>query len=273
MVKNPDDLEQIKNMLYDVYRPLRDCYKYYATIGAPSDIWSIPLNTYTEFCNSCGIIDGKILKLSDFDRIFIATYTRTDKDKNPRNPDRALVRYQFLEGLVRISEQKYLNTGTVSTYADAMRMLMSESVTPFINKFNHHQWRVDRYWKEEVDTVYKSYLPVVRGIYKKYSGQKTLPGQKKFMCLEEFNKLVSEAGMLTDNCGERDATLAFNLSMMNQVDELNSDRVYQMQFVEFLEALARITEKYSPLPYGFEAQNIQNGTPDVKINYLLILIM
>jgi len=251
LVKNADDLANVREILHSVYKQLKDCYKYYAAVGAPSDIWSIPLNTYTDFCSSSGIIDGKVLKLSDFDRIFIATYTKSDKEKNHRNPDRALVRYQFLEGLLRIAEQKYLGSGQVSTYADAMNMLMDESVKPFIAKFNHHQFRPDRYWNEEVDTVYKSYLPIIRGIYKKYSGQKTLPGQKKFMCLEEFNRMMSDGGLYSDNCGERDATIAFSLGMMTQLDELNSDRIYQMQFFEFLEALARVAEKISAHPYGY----------------------
>ena len=39
--------------------------------------------------------------------------------------------------------------------------------------------------------------------------------------------------------------MAFNLSMMVQIDELNSDRMFQMSFVEFLEALARMAEAVS----------------------------
>jgi hypothetical protein len=31
--------------------------------------------------------------------------------------------------------------------------------------------------------------------------------------------------------------------MMLQIDELESDRIFQMTFVEFLEAIARISEK------------------------------
>lgn len=54
------------------------------------------------------------------------------------------------------------------------------------------------------------------------------------------------ANLLDENFAERDIQLAFNLSMMTQVDELNQDRIFQMSFVEFLEAVARVAEKYSP---------------------------
>ena len=47
------------------------------------------------------IVDNKLLKISDMDFLFIAT--NSQKDKNPRNPDRALVRYLFMEIFVRIA--------------------------------------------------------------------------------------------------------------------------------------------------------------------------
>jgi len=268
IVKNPDDLKAVRDIMAENYRALKDCYKHYSAIGAPSDIWSIPLNTFTELCNVSKIIDNKVLKLSDFDRIFIATYTKpADKEKNHRNPDRALVRHQFLEGLVRLAEHKYLSSGVVTTYGESMRLLMEECMGPYLATFNHNSWRQERYWNEEVDTVLKSYFPIFRSVYRKYHGQKTLPGQKKFMCLEEFHRLVADANMNNDNCGERDATLGFSLAMMTQVDELNSDRIYQMQFVEFLEALSRVADKFSAHPYGWNPINPITGQQETETPY------
>ena len=37
--------------------------------------------------------------------------------------------------------------------------------------------------------------------------------------------------------------------MMTQIDELNNDRIFQMSFVEFLEALGRIAEVASDPPH------------------------
>ena len=250
IVKSLDDLKNIRALLYDIYKQLKDCYKYYAAIGAPSEIWSIPLNTFTEFGLSAGIIDGKLMKLSDFDRIFIATYTRTDKERNPRNPDRAVVRYQFMEGLVRMCDQKYLGNGVANNFTEAMKMLLDESVRPFVSKFDHSKWRNERFWNEDVDCIVKSYYPILKGAYKRYSGQKTLPGQKKFTSLEEFNRLMGDMKLLDDHFGERDSTLYFSLAMMTQVDELDSDRVFQMQLPEFIEAVARAADKYAAAPYG-----------------------
>jgi phosphatidylserine decarboxylase len=54
---------------------------------------------------------------------------------------------------------------------------------------------------------------------------------------------------------EREAYIAFLLSMMTQVDELNKARHYQMSFYEFLEALARVAEKVSILPFDLKCSN------------------
>ena len=37
-----------------------------------------------------------------------------------------------------------------------------------------------------------------------------------------------------------------------QKDELHSERIFTMQFVEFLECCARIADAYSPIPYYLE---------------------
>ena len=66
------------------------------------------------------------------------------------------------------------------------------------------------------------------------------PGQKPFMSLEEFQKLCFDAELVGDNCAERDLSLFFNLAMMTQIDEVTKDRHFQMQFVEFIEAITRV---------------------------------
>jgi hypothetical protein len=43
---------------------------------------------------------------------FIATYSSSIEYKgNPRVPDRTLIRFKFIEFLVRLAEDKYLKTG------------------------------------------------------------------------------------------------------------------------------------------------------------------
>jgi hypothetical protein len=186
------------------------------------------------------------MRSKDADLKFIATVTDPSLVKNPRNPEKAIIRYQFLELWVRLAEQKFITSGTTTSYSEALQRILNEHVLPYIKQndslFNANKWREERYWNEKCDIVYKSYLPIVKSFFKKYSGLKTKPGQAKFCCLEELVLIAKEAQILDDNLVDRDLIVIFNQSMMTQLDELNSDRIFQMNFLEFLEALARIAE-------------------------------
>ena len=85
------------------------------------------------------------------------------------------------------------------------------------------------------------------------------PGQKPFMSLEEFQKLCADANLISENFAARDCDLFFNLSMMTQIDELTKDRHFQMQFVEFMEAIARVAWQ-AKVPEPTKENLVQAGT-------------
>ena len=66
------------------------------------------------------------------------------------------------------------------------------------------------------------------------------------MQLENFNDLVLRT-VDTESFPVREIPLIFNMSMRLQVDEVNSERHYRMQFFEFLEALCRVLDKAYPV--------------------------
>jgi hypothetical protein len=68
------------------------------------------------------------------------------------------------------------------------------------------------------------------------------------MNLEEFCNLM--ALMVYPDFPVRELPIMFNISMSLQVNELNSDRHYNMNFHEFLEAFCRVIDKVSPVPEG-----------------------
>lgn len=84
-------------------------------------------------------------------------------------------------------------------------------------------------------------------------------------------------GLVSDKVTERDLNQAFNLSMMTQVDEISKSRHLQMHIIEFMEALARISDVLSPIPYGFEKEvetwppeKLQNLDVSIKLEGLLV---
>jgi hypothetical protein len=65
-------------------------------------------NCFQDLANGCSLVDGELLKLADLDLEFIST--NAGIKNQALNPDRALVRYQVMEVLVRIAIQKYFKS-------------------------------------------------------------------------------------------------------------------------------------------------------------------
>jgi hypothetical protein len=109
IVKTADSQAKCKKILRDIYPQLRNTYRYYAALSARQGVPCIAMNVFSEFVKETNIVDDQLLKLSDVDLKFIACNASANKiRKSPMNPDKALVRYQFMEIVVRLAEDKYI---------------------------------------------------------------------------------------------------------------------------------------------------------------------
>ncbi len=64
------------------------------------------------------------------------------------------------------------------------------------------------------------------------------------MSLDEWYDLLLKSELINDIFLHKDVGPAFAMSMMTNKFELDSDRHLNMSFVEFLEAIARVADKY-----------------------------
>jgi len=87
------------------------------------------------------------MKLSDIDFEFIVT--KSGYKKSEMNPERWLVRYQFMEIFVRIALHKYHKSKIVETQSEAIEKLMNEHLLPYFLKFDCHKWRLENLWNVE----------------------------------------------------------------------------------------------------------------------------
>ena len=147
---------------------------------------------------------------------------------------------------MRLCLRKYVKnqySGPNVKITTGMALMFDEFLEPAFKQFETQTWRKERLWKEEVDYVLKVSLPTLKDIYRKFSGKIAMPGAPKYMCCLEFEQLITEANVLSDKFGVKQLSILFNLSMMTQVDEVESERHINMTFVEFLEALVRVAER------------------------------
>jgi hypothetical protein len=241
LVKDVAQQNEIRKMLRANYRLFREAYKHYSSLGQQAGVWSIGQNAFSDLCMQCNLVDGVTLKLSDLDFQFKVT-NYSEVKNHPRNPANALIRFQFMEIFVRIAIDKYIKSEICESYAEAVDKMLKENLLPVFANYDTNKWRWGRYLNEECDNVFKAYLPIIQTVYKANSKKNVKPGQKPFMCLEEFQEICANAHLLTDSFTTREIDICFNLAMITQVNELDSDRHFQMSFVEFLEALGRAAD-------------------------------
>ena len=239
LVKDDSERLKVKNFLWENYRVIKEAYKYYSSVSPQGEIWSVGQMAFTEFCYECKLFDSTF-RLADVD--FQLKASLFAEVKNPLNPANALVRYQFLEILARIAFDRAKKSGQGQSQLEAVCQLVNQHLKPNLTNPHGNKWRFERYINEEVDNVLKANLSVLKAVYSRYSVKKVKPGQKNFMSLEELSDICQQADLLTESFSTREIFLAFNLAMMSQVDELNQHKHLQMHFVEFLEAIARVSD-------------------------------
>lgn len=245
LIKDAEDYKNLKSFLRKNYKGFKDTYKHFASYSPQGSLFCVPLNAFADLCTQSNLTAA--VKIADLDLQFKAT-NYSDVKTNPRNPQNALIRHQFLEIFVRIAIDKYVKTGEERRLAPSMSHLYAEYLQDFFEKHDSNRWRWSRYLNEDCDKVLKTYLSMLQIVYNTNSRMQVKPGQKAFMCLPEFQFVCTAAGLMNDHFTARDIDFCFNLSMMTQVDELTSDRHCQMSLVEFLEALGRVadTGRYAP---------------------------
>jgi len=67
--------------------------------------------------------------------LFIAT--NFEEEQQEENPDKALIRFEFIELLVRIAREKYWKTGVTKTVTEAFEKLLKDKVQPVSQ---HEEW-------------------------------------------------------------------------------------------------------------------------------------
>lgn len=126
-----------------------------------------------------------------------------------------------------------------------------------------------------MDELYTKHLKLLEYLYSNYTGLRTKPGKTPFMALEEFRNMFFDFE-LDKIMLSSEIPLCYNLAMMTQLDEVDSERCAEMNFVEFMEAFAHIADLSLPEDLGLP-QDILSANPRgvplcLKVEALLKLV-
>ena len=97
-------ISELRDCLKQHYGLLCSAFLYFAATGS-GDLFHLSLNSFTAFLDECSVVDAAT-KRSDCDTVFIVANFAVDK-KSPEyahNNEQALMRFEFMEALVRIGK-------------------------------------------------------------------------------------------------------------------------------------------------------------------------
>lgn len=266
-IKNEEDRAKVKEHCRKVYRILKDTYRIWSSHTPLEKLFGIGVNNYTELTAQMGVLSDKVINLSSLDIEFGKTNYTNEKGMN--NNKNYLMRFEFMEMMVRVAGYAFMQAEKkFTTWAEAVEHYINKYCEPYFKKNDAmHIWREETAWKEENDYIMKKHMQIFDSVYSQYSGRKVLPGKKPQMCIDEFRSLVQDIGCGQD-IAEKMVSLVFNCSMMSQVNELTSDRIFEMSKVEFIECFIRLADKTSicNLYYYIDREETEKRDPNEYID-------
>ena len=79
-----------------------------------------------------------------------------------------MYRWSFLESIIRLSKDKYLETGMETTYAGALNRLINKKFVPNLDKIDFGPWqemREDYIWTLEMDDLLRANIEGIQKVY------------------------------------------------------------------------------------------------------------
>lgn len=147
-----------------------------------------------------------------------------------------MMRFEFLEGLVRIANCKYKETGMTATVTESFKLLLDECIC---QNFELHAWqefRDEELWTLRVQDVFFANMEGIRKLMTTYleKGKRVL---KMADALRIFCKDMSSV------ISENEFYYCFGMSKMTVARESqNHSSYFSVHLTEFLELIGRIAD-------------------------------
>jgi hypothetical protein len=119
--KRKADKDKVRGLLWNNYASIKTIYKQFASWSPFGDVWAVSSQPFTEFCQQSRIINKDTpIKITDLTFITTNSMSGSDWKGNLLVPERGLVRFQFMESLVRLAEEKFKKNGVYDNFADSV---------------------------------------------------------------------------------------------------------------------------------------------------------
>ncbi|CAD8076292.1 unnamed protein product [Paramecium sonneborni] len=259
-LQNQQEIDQLKNKMKKIYKYIIGCYHYFCAKTLNYDIPCINLQSFLDFISQTSILEKSLMNSLDLQLAFLSSYVVMKQNNYIHIQEKCLVRFQFVEIIVRLAKEQYIRTGLANNMAEALEMLFEQDeVLQFMQRFGISQdWRDTRYWTELMDYTIRIKMPILNILYENACKQ-TMKHGNKFVTLADF-KLFVDQFELQKYISEKELYLIFLQSMQTQRDELRESKFLKMELLEFIEAITRLAERISPVTpmYAKKHSNLIN---------------
>lgn len=99
-----------------------------------------------------------------------------------------LLRFQFIELIVRLANAKYREPGLVKLHSEALKLFIDNDINPHADEYNN-QWggfRENQLWKMECNDLFKPNVPSIERLMKRLHEPR-----KAFQTMDEAVKIFS----------------------------------------------------------------------------------
>jgi hypothetical protein len=183
-----DEVREVRDEIAAYYGTVCSAFDFYAACGNGSP-FSISDNSFKDFLEDCKIPErrSKFISTELINGMFVAVNVEAkDRDhkgddraaeaerklENDANDDRQLLRFEFLEILLRIAFAKFLQSGRTNDPSDAVQMLCTQNIYPNLEipaSEDRNIWRRERLYCQDLSDVLTGKLPVLKAIFAKVS--------------------------------------------------------------------------------------------------------
>lgn len=254
-----DELAECLGVFKRHYSTILRIFDYCCAVG---DTWgkaaySVDSRSYTMLLATAGITDTVKLTVEDERRIFTVCnmenhniddeYHPAHSQQDELNPDNCLMRFEFMEALVRLAVHRYGYKAKHLDVSECLEKLLTTLVgaEPLIEaSLDANVFRADHFYNKKVEAVLKRYLAHLRTLFEDFSSTHTMERRMKHRFgLEEALKLMKSARILGHHISIRETRYAFFRSRMVVANEvLDWEKFTSLSFVEYLEFLARCAD-------------------------------
>ncbi|CAD8081151.1 unnamed protein product [Paramecium sonneborni] len=254
---NNNEINPLKEQLKKHYKYIISCYKYLTSQQCEQDFPRINIQTIQGFYYQSK--NNQLIKQVDWEICLISTIVIKDLKSNFIQ-ERALVRHQFLELLIRLAKETYVKQGNCSNISQGFEKMMQAQTGQFGFILDYgcaQQWRDERYWTQIMDMTIRFKLPFLKQLFTYTSCFSNKPyAKEKFVSFQDFKILLQNSDFFPNYINEQQLYYVYLQSIMMQVDEITQKRHFEMQFIEFIEALARIAEFISPNSNNYQIKQL-----------------